>query len=300
MKRKKDILYNFWSGAILLCVVLVFFSLIFVSCAKPAESDATTPPVSASGLPDADTTPDATMTPTGTEDPAAPSDNPTEPTDPVTPTDNGSASVILGETEDMGREYLDKFVFLGDSTTYGLGVYYNLGYTDLVPPSQVWTPANGTLTLNQWSFTAIVYPDTGTEMLIPEAVEAKKPEYMLITLGVNGVSFMDEEYFKSEYTNLVNAVKEKSPDTKIILNSIYPVAASYQYLGDINNEKISAANGWIQQIAADTGVKYLDSASVLIGEDGWLPESAHNSDGMHLTGESFGKVLEYVRTHGYQ
>ena len=273
MKRKKDTLYNFWSGAIVLCVVLVVFSLAFVSCAKPTGSDPTDAPVSDAGTQTSET-PDGveTETPdTATDDPASGTDDPASPTEPVTPTDNGSASVVLGETEDMGREYLDKFVFLGDSTTYGLGVYYDLGYTDLVPPSQVWTPANGTLTLSQWSFSAIVYPDTGTELLIPEAVETKKPEYMLITLGVNGVSFMDEEYFKSEYTNLVKAIQEKSPDTKIILNSIYPVAASYQYLADINNEKITAANGWIQQIAADTGVKYLDSASVLVGEDGWLP-----------------------------
>ena len=122
---------------------------------------------------------------------------------------------------------------------------------------------------------------------------------MLITLGVNGVSFMDEEYFITEYTNLVLAVKEASPNTKIILNSIYPVSASYPVSNGITNEKIDAANVWIERIANSTGIKYLDSESVLKGSDGYLPESYNNGDGLHLNADSFALVMKYLRTHGY-
>jgi len=31
-KKRRDTLYTLWSGAIVLCVVLAVFSLIFVSC----------------------------------------------------------------------------------------------------------------------------------------------------------------------------------------------------------------------------------------------------------------------------
>lgn len=310
MKKRSNAFYTLWSWAIVLCLVLVFFTFIFVSCSNPSDDGTgTTPPVSASPDIGTDPTPD----PNGTDEPTdagnpdetpgtSPSENPDaqntpepgEPNEPDTPVSSGNSSVALGQTEDMGQEYVDKFIFLGDSTTYGLGYY------GVVATNQIWTPESGTLTLNLWGTTAISYPDTGSLVHIPDAAEAKKPEYMLITLGVNGVSFMDEEYFTSEYTNLVNAIKEKSPDTKIILNSIYPVAMSYKYIGDINNDKITAANSWIQNIAAATGVKYLDSYSVLVGENGFLPEDAHNGDGMHLTKESFDKVIANLRTHGYQ
>ena len=120
-----------------------------------------------------------------------------------------------------------------------------------------------------------------------------------MTLGVNGVSFMDEQWFIDEYTALINSVKEVSPNTKIILNSIYPVASSYQHIGSISNEKIAAANSWIKKIADQNGCKYLNTYEVLVSEQGTLPESSHNGDGIHLSGETFGIVMQYIRTHAY-
>ena len=205
----------------------------------------------------------------------------------------------LGETADAGREYLDKIIFLGDSTTYGIGYYYNRGYTALCPPSQIWTPSSGTLTLSDYASAKIVYPETKENLSIKDAVTRAKPEIMVITLGVNGVSFMDEAWFIRDYTALVQMIQEASPNTKIILNSIYPIAASYQSQKSINNQKIRAANGWIERIAEDTGVRFLYSFECLVGEDGWLPESSQNGDGLHLTGEAFTSVMQYIRTHAY-
>ncbi len=202
----------------------------------------------------------------------------------------------LSQTPDAGREYLDKLIFLGDSTTYGIGYYYRHGYTDLVPPSQVWTPVNGTMTLSYYATTKLYYPPTGEELLIADAAARFQPEILVITLGVNGISFMDEEWFVRDYTALVKSIQEASPDTRIILNSIYPVADSYEYQSSINNEKIGRANGWIETMAEDLGVRFLYSFEAL-EVDGKLPESGQNGDGLHLTGESFGKVMAYIRTH---
>ena len=203
----------------------------------------------------------------------------------------------LTETEDAGREYLDKIIFLGECTTYGIGAYYEkYGFTDLCPPSQIWTPRNGTLTLAYHSEARIVYPPTGEELTIAECAGRAKPEILLITLGVNGVSFMDEDWFKREYRTIIRLVREASPRTEIILNSIYPVADSYQYQGSINNKKISAANEWIEALAEEMGCPFLYSFECL-AEDGKLPESRQNGDGLHLTGAAFGLVMEYIRTH---
>ena len=203
----------------------------------------------------------------------------------------------LTETADMGQDYLDRIVFLGDSTTYGLRYYAMLnGGKDTM---QVWTPASGTLTLSNQSIATIVYPETDTEISIREAAAKKQPEYLVITLGVNGVSFMDRDYFKSEYTDLVRGIQQASPDTKIILQSIFPVASDYQYINSINNVKIAAANQWVIEIAEETGVRYLATATALIGSDGYLPHAYQNGDGLHLNPESFAIVLGYIRTHGW-
>ncbi len=297
MNKNKNLLYLLWSAAIVICVVLSVFALFFSACAKqggeaekPAEKSGFTieGPRPEPGAPAA-----GTAAPTQ-DTPAPPAETPAQPAETPKP------SVRLAETPDAGRAYLDKFVFLGDSTTYGIGVYYGYGYTELCPPSQVWTPSSGTLTLSYYNIATVVYPETKEEIPIADAVKQGKPEYLLLTLGVNGISFMDEEWFIRDYTALVEMIKEASPDTKIILNSIYPVAASYKYQKDINNEKIRAANGWIERIAEATGTRFLNSYEALVGPDGNLPESSQNGDGLHLNGESFTTVMQYIRTHAYQ
>ena len=294
MKENKNLLYLLWSVAIVLCVALSLFALCFSACAK--QDGAETPKPTKSGFTVESAAP-STATAAPAEGSAAPTEETSAPETPApTPT---PAPTRLAETPDAGRDYLDKFIFLGDSTTYGIGVYYGYGYTELCPPSQVWTPASGTLTLSYYNIATVVWPETKEELSIEDAVKRGKPEYLLITLGVNGISFMDEEWFIRDYTALVEMIQTASPDTKIILNSIYPVADSYKYQKDINNDKINAANGWIERIAENTGVRFLYSYECL-AENGKLPESAQNGDGLHLNGESFTKVMQYIRTHAYQ
>ena len=240
------------------------------------------------------TSPDTATTPVSGDTVEAPSTN-----TPQTTLDYLSLypDTVLAETADAGQAYIDKLVFLGDSTTYGLRAYKMLaGGKDT---TQVWTPKTGTLTLSQASFATIVYPETDEELTIADAVAKKKPEYLVITLGVNGVAFMKEDYFKSEYKKIIDSVQTASPDTKIICQSIFPVAKTYARLESINNELIDAANKWICEIAAECGVKYLDTNSALRDADGWLPEDYHNGDGMHLQTNSFTIELNNIRTHAW-
>lgn len=279
-KAKNDSAYFIWSALIVFCVIIAVFTLAFASCAYDGEPKASAQPAGE---------------PAGLDSQSPESNDPGNANSPDT-TDPGIAqnpSVELAETEDMGQEYIDKFVFLGDSTTYGLA------YHDIVNDNQVWTPTNGTLTLDRWNIDRIFYPDGDEEIFITEAVAKKKPEYMLITLGVNGVSFMSEDVFVMNYKALVEAIQQASPDTKIILNTIYPVAAGYDPNTGITNEKIDAANGWIRQLADDTGVRFLNSASILKDETGAMNSDYHFGDYIHLNADSFRLVASYIRTHGY-
>ena len=279
MKAPNQLRYTLWAAGIVLCLLVSLFSLIFASCAKQPTAEEL-----AAGRAPQQFVVETDAEAAGEEEQAA---------------EAGQSAARLAETPDAGHEYLDRFIFLGDSTTYGIGYYYTQGYTELCPPSQIWTPASGTLTLSYYNVATIVYPETSEELTIEEAVRRAQPEYLMITLGVNGVSFMDEEWFIRDYTALVELVRAASPNTRIILNSIYPVAASYRDFNDINNDKIRAANGWVERIAGDTGVRFLNSYECLVGEDGNLAEEDQNGDGIHLNGEAFTRVMQYIRTHRY-
>ena len=271
---------------------------------EPLESAGPEASASPSLSPSPEPTPEETPEPTP-EVTQSPEEEPSPPVTapPVNADPQGYAQIdlsspaILAETGDMGQDYLDRIVFLGDSTTYGMKYYGVLsGGKDT---TQVWTPSSGTLTLSYQSFAAIIYPEDGSEITIREAVERKKPAMMVITLGVNGVSFMGHDDFVNEYTDLVTDIMELSPDTKVIIQSIFPVASHYEYLKSINNTKICEANTWLLEVAENTGAKYLNTISVLMGSDGWLPDDFQNGDGLHLNTEGFSRVLSYIRTHGW-
>jgi lysophospholipase L1-like esterase len=195
----------------------------------------------------------------------------------------------------MGEEYLKRITFLGDSLTHGLQVYGVL--PDGKNTARVWVPANGTFTLANQSYVTIVYPPTGKELSIRDATALAQPDILIINLGLNGVSFMDEEYFKEEYAELVQTVREASPDTKIILQSIFPIAENYKKQSSINTEKIAGANEWIFDIAAESGVRYLDTNSALAGDGGWLPREYESGDGLHFNKAGYAVVLQNIRTH---
>lgn len=293
MKRNaKNSMFFVWTIAIFICMIMVFCALIFSSCGTGADVPITTDPPAESEQPadSGDETSDVTADPNaavtdGGEGTAA-TDAPQ------------TSSVVLGETEDAGQEYIDKLTFLGDSTTYGLKYYEVLSGGKNT--TQVWTPASGTLTLYNYATATIVFPEDGQEISIVDAVTRKQPEYLVITLGVNGVAEMDEDWFKQDYTALVQSIQAASPNTKIICNSIYPVENDYEYINSINNTNIPQANEWIKAVAESTGCKYADSASVLKAEDGSLREDYGNGDGIHLNADGFNAVLEYLRTHAYQ
>ena len=294
-KTNRNRMYPYWYAAIFFCLLLTLFSLIFVSCrARGSEDPELSATADVTANPDATgsiANPDASTPPTdpnGTENPQGIE------TEPPTPESTTPPPTTLEETEDMGDEYWSSITFLGDSTTHGLEV------AGFVEKRQVWLPDNKTLTLGRHNIDKIVDPETGEEMFLRDIAALRKPELMVITLGVNGISFLTENGFKAEYTDLLETIMEASPDTKIIINTIYPIANSWKYQQDINNNKIDAANGWLLSIAETVGVRYMCSNTVLKNEYGILAENAHGGDGLHLNSASFEKVVKYIRTHGYR
>ncbi|MBR3596595.1 MAG: SGNH/GDSL hydrolase family protein [Clostridia bacterium] len=210
---------------------------------------------------------------------------------------NYESPAILGKSEDMGQEYIDKLTFICDSPTYWMWPFGFL--KDGADTNSIWTGPEGTMTLAYQSDYCILDPYDNAEKPIRQVVEEHKPEYLIIAVGINGISFMDEEYFKREYTDLVTDIKAISPDTKLMCQSIYPITPAYRNWGDITNEMITEANSWILEIAEENACRYLDSFSILLAEDGNAIPELMMKDGLHPNEEGLAKVIEYIRTHAW-
>lgn len=210
---------------------------------------------------------------------------------------NYDSPALLAPSDKMSQEYMDSLVFLCDSPTFWMKPFGLL--KDGEATTQIWTGPEGTMTLAYQSSYAILDPYDQVERPIRDVVALHKPERMVIALGINGIMFMDEEYFVEEYTDLVTSIQKLSPDTTILLQSIYPITPAYKQWGAITNVMITETNSWILKIAEDTGCKYLDTFSVLVNEKGNAKPELMMKDGLHPNEDGLLLILDYIRTHGY-
>ena len=206
--------------------------------------------------------------------------------------------VELGETADAGQEYIDKMCFLGDSITYQMGSNHFLPFT------QIWVPEVGTLALFSCPSVLINYypkddPDNPRELSIADTAAACQPEYLVITLGLNGIATLDEPQFKQYYRDLIHTIQDNSPDTKIICQSIFPVVESLVPEG-ITNSEVVAGNQWIRDVAEETGVRFLNTYEALVDSSGGLVPAYSPWDGYHVTAEAYEVIFQYIRTHAWQ
>lgn len=204
------------------------------------------------------------------------------------------------------KNIIDEFIFLGESTTYHLksrGVLSGGTQT-----TQVWAPKSGTLMLEPSTYCCrIIYPETGEELELCEAVKRKKPKYMLLTFGLNGAAksiSKGSEYFKSCYSRLINTIRSASPEAVIILQSCFPVGknmdmSSHSVDASMLNSYINKLNGWAQELSQELGIQYINTAPLLKDNDGFLKQEFQADDGYHLTREAYLEILKYIKAQQY-
>ena len=284
--------------------LLAALILLLSSCRSPGPADDTAAPTKAVVQPqtaEPAETVEATLPETAAPETTAPSADRTGEDiylahSELTPV-NYDSPALLPRTEDAGQSYIDNITFLCDSPFYWLKLYGLLsdGYDTI----QVWTGPEGTMTLGFLRGFEIYDPIDDVLRTISDAVAAHRPPVIMITVGINGVALWDEAEFKGEYVWLIDEIRAASPETEIILQSILPIAPSYAHWGMITNASITAANAWILQVAEECGLHYLDTFSVLVGEDGNIRPDLVRDDGLHANDEGLKLALEYIRTHAY-
>ena len=189
---------------------------------------------------------------------------------------------------------LSDIIFVGDSTTY------HAISRGVLPKSQVWCPSNRTLMLSsEITSLKILHPRLHTEMTIAEACAADRPRYMLFTIGINGAHTFTEGYYKGAYRKLLNAVRAASPDTLLLIESVFPVAKTETAWTSLSpaelNQRIDRINRWAEELSREfEGCRYLDTASVLRDENGFLKPEFDVGDGIHLTEAGYQAIISYI------
>jgi len=128
-----------------------------------------------------------------------------------------------------------------------------------------------------------------------------KPKYIFINIGtndLNGAEY-DKDTLLGNYGRILDVIKEKLPEAKVILMGYYPVNPTFgeklpymkEVLKNRSNERIKMANADVAQMAELRGLKWIDVNEGLFDVAGNLNE-AYAIDGMHMFADGYKVVLE--------
>lgn len=200
-------------------------------------------------------------------------------------------SVKLKETKNYGNEYFNKITMVGDSNI--MNMYLN-GYLNGL---RAW--AIPCLHAESMHSIEINLYGLGIKMKLLDAVEKYKPETMILNFGTFSTAWISEETFIEKANAMIEQIKEKSPNTKIILISIYPIKKG-DNINKFQQDIINKYNFLILEMADKHGLKYLDVQEVLKGDDGYGKEEYFVDDKFHLTLLGHSTVKEYIKTHALE
>ena len=205
---------------------------------------------------------------------------------------DNTSSALLAETADAGTEYLDSTLFLGDSNTVRL---YNNGLISL----QQFCAKEGIGTQVALNEGIVTFKNDTTHYTIAQAVAKMKPRRVVMTFGTNDTG-MEVADFISNYTALVQAIQEAYPYTDIIVNTVPPIPENHSNYPHMDQAKIDDFNMALLNMCEQLGVRFLNTAEVLKGENGYGQPDYYTDGDIHLKSAGLKAALSYLRTHAYQ
>ena len=205
---------------------------------------------------------------------------------------DNTSSALLTETADAGTEYLDSTLFLGDSNTVRL---YNNGLISL----QQFCAKEGIGTQVALNEGIVTFKNDTTHYTIAQAVAKMKPRRVVMTFGTNDTG-MEVADFISNYTALVQAIQEAYPYTDIIVNTVPPIPENHSNYPHMDQAKIDDFNMALLNMCEQLGVRFLNTAEILKGENGYGQPDYYTDGDIHLKSAGLKAALSYLRTHAYQ
>lgn len=200
----------------------------------------------------------------------------------------GGAIAETDKAEDW--DYFDDAVMVGDSITYGMASYGYLSFNHVF--AKIGLHQGTALT------SKCVYTSKTQGYSISDALKMAKPGKIYVTLGINAIYNYKADSFYDNYRALLMKIKKASPDSVIVIQSIFPVTENWA----INNGKpncnqyIAYANQKLSELANEEGCYFLHTYEKLTDENGFL-QREFSGDGIHLSRKGYEAVFNYILTH---
>lgn len=143
------------------------------------------------------------------------------------------------------------------------------------------------------------WPDVVNSLpALAKSVAAHKPAKILLLSsynldenapkGVNLSANFDADIIVGKMTEAVNAIRELSPGTEILIQSITPVNSTYEKYASFagSAKKVKAANKKLRKLAKKLKVTWIDAYGTFADENGDL-KAVYTNDGFKLMGKGY-------------
>lgn len=210
----------------------------------------------------------------------------------------GEAYVNGGSS--VSASYFDDAAFVGDSVSMSLQYYCAsskaLGNATFLCAGSL-SPLNAHWEISSESKHPVY---KGEKLTVEDAVARSGAKKIYIMLGINSLSFgvgrcVDDTVL------LIDKILEKSPDVKIILQSVTPMTKTSPIMtSKLNNDVIRAYNQCMLEFAQQRGWYYINVAEAVADSEGNLRQdycSDPNSMGIHFNFEADKAWVDYLKAH---
>ena len=130
---------------------------------------------------------------------------------------------------------------------------------------------------------------------LAEVVESK-PAKVFLMIGINDLAMgLSEKEILANIKRIIREIRQKSPDTRLYLQSLLPVNPDFRVLPDHVDKgaQIKNINSVLRRMAGDYDAVFVDLYPLFI-EEGEKLDPEFTNDGLHLTGAGYAVWKEAV------
>ena len=190
----------------------------------------------------------------------------------------------------VNEKYFSEVVLVGDSNIK------NLFLNGYVKGKQAWyLPCIHA----ESYFHEKLYIGGGEQILLLDAVKKYKPKYLIFNIGTFSTAWISDVTFKNKGNELIEEIKKASPDTKLIISSIYPIS-SENNINNFKQEDINYYNYQLLQMTKEHNLKFLNVQEVLKGPNGYGKPNYFLDDKFHFSAAGFKELINYIKTHAWE
>ncbi|MCI5165673.1 MAG: hypothetical protein D3903_06145 [Candidatus Electrothrix sp. GM3_4] len=120
-----------------------------------------------------------------------------------------------------------------------------------------------------------------------------EPEYILIMTGTNNL-LMGSPYFPAILGSMLPRLKDLCPNSSITLNSLMPMQMQLRGLAE---ESIIAANNELQDVAKQSGCRFLDMTGPFTEQCLPITKPGFLNDGVHLATRGYQVWAGAIKKH---